>query len=233
MRYRLRHPATEAWVEKGVAACQLLSTMTSLHDLSSLGGNRRQDVVAVAPMRLLERVITLTGATHLVSVLNAHLMPATPASIEPSRHLKLAVSDHAEADGGSRHPWADSIERLLEFAEAWDRQRPLFIHCFSGLNRSTAAAYVVLCGLNPRTPETLIAHHLRQASDTAAPNRIMVAVGDQLLGRGGRMASALDVIGSGSPAAEGKPFILSTAFDSQSGGAQRPSTLIHRDIALD
>lgn len=207
--------------------------MSSLrdHPLYAEAGGR--GLLAVAPMRHIERVIGETGATHLVSVLNAHLLPATPAAIDPARHLKLAVSDHVESDGGSRHPLADSIERLLAFADRWDRHQPLLVHCFSGLNRSTAATYILLCAMNPATPETLIAHHLRQASDTAAPNRIMVAVGDQLLGRGGRMAAALDAIGGGSPAAEGKPFLLSTAFDARECAADPPESRPHPGIAIE
>lgn len=207
--------------------------MTALRDQPLYRQSRGQSLVAVAPLRHLGQVIEETGATHLVSVLNAHLLPPTPGQIHPSRHLRLAVSDHVEADGGSRHPLAESIERLLAFASAWDRSTPLLLHCFSGLNRSTAAAYILLCSMNPETPETLIAHHLRQASDTAAPNRIMVAVGDQLLGRGGRMAAALDVIGSGSPAAEGRPFLLSTAFDARSAAAQHAKRIAGHDITLD
>ncbi len=182
-------------------------------------------------MRHIERVIADTGATHLVSVLNAHLLPATPAAIDPARHLKLAVSDHVAEDGGSRHPLADSLEKLIAFAGRWDRETPLLVHCFSGLNRSTAAVYILMCAMNPNTPETLIAHHLRQSSDTAAPNRIMVAVADQLLGRGGRMAVALDSIGSGSPAAEGQPFLLSTIFDEPQPAARPPDRHMQTDIA--
>lgn len=172
-------------------------------------------LLAVAPMRRIEQVIAETGAKSLISILNAHLLPPTPAGIAPDRHLKLATNDHVDWDGASRHPMADSIERLIAFAASWNTAQPLLLHCFSGLNRSTAAAYILLCAMNPATPESLIAHHLRQASDTAAPNRIMVAIADRLLGRGGAMAAALDAIGPGSPAAEAVPFLLSTQFDSR------------------
>lgn len=205
--------------------------MTAHRDAPLFVETRGRSLLAVAPMRHIERVIADTGATHLVSVLNAHLLPATPAAIDPARHLKLAVSDHVAEDGGSRHPLADSLEKLIAFAGRWDRETPLLVHCFSGLNRSTAAVYILLCAMNPNTPETLIAHHLRQSSDTAAPNRIMVAVADQLLGRGGRMAVALDSIGSGSPAAEGQPFLLSTIFDEPQPAARPPDRHMQTDIA--
>lgn len=205
--------------------------MTSLRKSPLFAETNGRNLLAVAPMRHIERVIDETGAAHLVSVLNAHLLPATPSSIVPERHLKLAVSDYVAEDGGSRHPLADHIEKLIAFADRWDRETPLVVHCFSGLNRSTAAVYILMCALNPATPESLIAHHLRLASDTAAPNRIMVAVADQLLGRGGRMAIALDAIGSGSPAAEGRPFLLSTRFDTAPSKLKTPDRPTLSDIA--
>jgi predicted protein tyrosine phosphatase len=122
------------------------------------------------------------GASHLVSVLNAHLMPATPASIAPEHHLKISVSDMAATEAGARHPRAVHFARLVEFVRGWDRRAPLLIHCFAGLSRSPAAAYITLCALNPDTPELLLAHRLRQASESAAPNRLMAAVADQVLG---------------------------------------------------
>lgn len=207
--------------------------MMSLSQSAPFVSSRGRDLIAVAPLRLIGGVIAETGAADLVSVLNAHLLPQTPAGIAPDRHLKLAVSDQIEADGGSRHPFAATVEELMAFAGRWDRSTPLLIHCFSGLNRSTAAAYIVLCGLNPGTPETLIAHRLRQGSDTASPNRMMVAVADNLFGRGGNMVRALDAIGAGSPSAEGKPFLLPVALDARLPGAERHEHGEVHDIAVD
>lgn len=157
--------------------------------------------------------VRLLRPSHLVSIINAHLMPATPPMIAPERHLKIAVNDIAEMDAGARHPSSVHFERLIGFVRSWDRRSPLLIHCFAGLSRSPAAGYIALCALNPDTPELLVAHRLRQASETAAPHRLMVAVADQLLGRNGRLAAALDTIGPGSPAAEGRPFSVPVRFD--------------------
>lgn len=208
--------------------------MRPLRESPLFADGHRRNLVAVAPMRHVDRVVGEIGATHLVSVLNAHLMPATPAGIAPARHLKLAINDQPEADGGSRHPFSEQVEKLMEFAADWQKTpTPMPIHCFAGLSRSTAAAYILLCGLNPNTPETLVAHHLRQASDTATPNRIMVAIADHLLKRSGKMAAALDAIGTGSPAAEGNPFLLSIAFDARVSAAQEQISHQIHDIALD
>lgn len=106
------------------------------------------------------------------------------------------------------------IEDLIAFIRDWPQEAPMLIHCFSGLNRSPAAAYIALAALNPDVPETLIAYRLRAASETAAPNITMVGIADLVLARHGHLISAIELIGPGQPAAEGRPFTLSTSFAS-------------------
>ncbi|MGD8355534.1 MAG: tyrosine protein phosphatase, partial [Methyloceanibacter sp.] len=85
---------------------------------------------------------------------------------------------------------------------------PLLIHCWAGISRSTAGAFVVLCALNPHADEHSLARALRRASPTAYPNRRIVALADIVLGRNGRMSAAVDHIGRGLLAEEGKVFSL-------------------------
>lgn len=165
-------------------------------------------VLHVCPLRLVPKVIADTGARSLISVINAHLMPPTPSAIPPERHLKLAMSDADRVREGEPHPQAAQIVQLIAFARTWDRTSPMVIHCFSGLNRSTAAAFIIACALAPSSSEILIAHRLRLASETAAPHRMMIGLADRELQRGGRMYAAIESIGHGMPAAEGKPFAL-------------------------
>jgi predicted protein tyrosine phosphatase len=162
----------------------------------------------VCPLRLMPRVIAETGAQALVSVINSHLMPATQPGIAPEQHLKLAMSEADRAVPGQPHPHLPLIEQLIAKARSWDQRAPLVVHCFSGLNRSPAAAFIIMCARNPEVPEVLFAHRLRMASESAAPTRHMVVMADQLLSRGGRMTDAIDAIGYGQPAAEGRPFAL-------------------------
>ena len=44
--------------------------------------------IAVCPLRRLDETIAATGARHVISVVNSHLMPPTPYLIEPARHLR-------------------------------------------------------------------------------------------------------------------------------------------------
>lgn len=170
------------------------------------------DRIVVCPLRLMPALVDETGARDVVSVVNPHLMPPTPRAIAPGHHLKLALSDHGDPLAGERHPAVQPVGELIAFARTWGRAHPLIVHCFSGLTRSTAAAFIILAALNEDVPPPLIALRLRESSDTAAPNRVMVAVADQILGRKGAMIGAIEVIGFGQPAAEGRPFTMPATF---------------------
>ena len=73
----------------------------------------------------------------------------------------------------------------------------MVVHCWAGISRSTAAAFTSLCAINPDAPEELIAQRLREASLTAYPNRLMVRLADDALGRHGRMVHAVERMGRG------------------------------------
>ncbi len=98
---------------------------------------------------------------------------------------------------------------LLEFLRQWERRRPLVIHCYAGVSRSTAAAFVALCALTSRD-EIEIAENLRLISPTATPNRRLVALADEILSRQGRMVAAIDSIGRGAECFEGEVFWMET-----------------------
>jgi predicted protein tyrosine phosphatase len=105
-------------------------------------------------------------------------------------------------------PEAAHLDEFLAFVRAWDRKSPMLIHCFAGVSRSTAAAYIAACVLAPDRDEFAIARALRAASPTASPNVRLVALADDALGRGGRMNEAIAEIGRGQECSEGEPFTL-------------------------
>jgi predicted protein tyrosine phosphatase len=82
------------------------------------------------------------------------------------------------------------------------------IHCWAGISRSTAAAFISLCALNPEADELRLAQALREASPTAHPNRRLVRLGDTVLQRSGRMIEAVESIGPGEFAEEALVFTL-------------------------
>jgi len=82
------------------------------------------------------------------------------------------------------------------------------VHCYAGISRSTAAAFISACVLNPERNEAEIAARLRAASQTAYPNRRLIALADRHLDRKGRMVAAVEGMGFGTGAYEAVPFAL-------------------------
>jgi predicted protein tyrosine phosphatase len=162
--------------------------------------------VHVCALRHIPEVMARTGASHLISAINADLAPATPVGLAVDRHLKLDMHDIIEMQPGATAPAEEHVGQLIEFVQSWDRQAPLLIHCYAGLSRSTASAFITLCALNPQAPEKSIALALRRASDTAVPNRRFVGLADAFLNREGRMLAALDCMGPNRIAVECVPF---------------------------
>ena len=101
-----------------------------------------------------------------------------------------------------------NVEQVLAFVRGWDRAAPMVVHCYAGISRSTAGAYVAACALNPKRDEMQIAWDIRRASRTAQPNARIVSIADRLLKRDGRMVRAIEAIGVADPATEGHPFRL-------------------------
>src|SRR6185312_10381468 len=97
---------------------------------------------------------------------------------------------------------------LLEFGRDWNASAPMLVHCWAGISRSTAAAFILACDRAGAGSETALAQTLRARAAHAAPNRLMVQIGDDLLGRRGKMVDAVDAIGRGAIATEGVRFEL-------------------------
>jgi len=129
-------------------------------------------------------------------------------TITTENHLHLEMNDIAEVQSGMTLPGEVHVRSLLDFAYGWDRARPLVIHCYAGISRSTAAAYIITAALRPERDVKELAATLRWLSPSATPNPRLIAVADVLLGRQGRMVEAIKSIGRGADAFEGTPFEL-------------------------
>ncbi|HKA65324.1 MAG TPA: tyrosine protein phosphatase [Methyloceanibacter sp.] len=167
------------------------------------------DTILVSPLSLVETTIEDAQVSHLVTLINGETLVPTPPSIPPDRHLRLDMNDICEPITGLVLPCEEHVADLVQFALDWDRRAPLLIHCWAGISRSTAAAFISLCALNPDADELGLARALREASPTAYPNRKLVALGDEVLTRQGRMIAAVEKIGRGEIAEEGQVFGLS------------------------
>lgn len=164
--------------------------------------------IHVCSMFRVADVATASGARTLVSLINGDIQVPRPAAIPPARHLLVGISDITAEMEGQVLASEAHVAALLDFVRLWDREAPLLIHCFAGVSRSTAAAYVSACALSPQLCEDELAQRLRRASPTATPNARLVALGDKMLGREGRMVEAIERIGRGADCIEGEPFAI-------------------------
>jgi predicted protein tyrosine phosphatase len=168
-------------------------------------------MIHVCSLARLNDTVDQTGARHIVTLLRLVDRVQRPTHIAPENHLVLAVDDITMPMDGYTAPAHDHVQRLIDFVGAWDRSSPMVIHCFAGISRSTAGAFVAACALNPQRDEMQIAWDIRRASPTAQPNSRIVSIADRLLKRDGRMVRAIDAIGFGDAASEGHPFRLDIA----------------------
>jgi len=166
------------------------------------------EIIYVGPLSAVASTVRASGVGYLVTLINDQTMIETPGSIEPRRHLRLAMNDISEPQPGLVPPDDFHVQELIDFVAGWNRQLPMLIHCWAGISRSTAAAYIALCALNPGTDETHIAQTLRTASPTATPNKRLVLLADGLLSRDGRMTRAVEGIGRGESTLEAAVFQL-------------------------
>jgi len=164
--------------------------------------------IHVCSLAKVPETLRSTGARTLITLINWETEVTRPPEIAPERHLHVAVSDIVEEVEGHILPSDSHVSELLAFVREWDRADPLLIHCWAGVSRSTAAAFIAACALSPESDEREIAQAIRQKSPTATPNARLVAVADAILGRGGRMADAVREIGRGYECDEGVPFAL-------------------------
>ena len=165
-------------------------------------------MIHVCSLARLHETVRQTGALHIVSLLKDTDRVERPNHIRESNHLVLGMDDITSPMDGYVIPCEEHVGRLISFVRGWDRARPLVMHCYAGISRSTAGAYVAACALNTEHSELRIAQKLRTASATATPNARIVSLADRLLGREGRMVAAIESIGRGLIAYEAVPFRL-------------------------
>ncbi|HEV3184220.1 MAG TPA: protein tyrosine phosphatase [Xanthobacteraceae bacterium] len=168
-------------------------------------------MIHVCSLARLHATVEETGARRVVTLMRDVELVRRPPTIADADHLRLRLDDISEPIDGYTVPAEEHIAELLTFVRRWDRAAPLVMHCYAGVSRSTAGAFVSVCALNPKRAEADIARDIRRLSPTATPNIRIVALADQMLGRNGRMVTAIEAIGRGVECYEGHPFRLDLA----------------------
>jgi predicted protein tyrosine phosphatase len=165
-------------------------------------------MIHVCSLSRLYETVEETGAGHVVTLLKDTDRVERPPTVDAANHLILGMDDITAPMDGYVIPCDEHVARLIDFVRGWNRAKPMVVHCYAGISRSTAGAFVAACALNPARDELAIAQALRRASATATPNIRIVSLADRMLARDGRMVAAIDSIGRGLMAFEADPFRL-------------------------
>jgi predicted protein tyrosine phosphatase len=169
--------------------------------------------IFVTPLSQVEPAIRRYKPSHMMTLLSPGHMIETPEGVDVTRHLKLGLNDVTTTDLAEDPPNAAHVERLIEFGRSWDAKSPMLIHCWAGISRSMAAAYILLCDRFGPLHEKEIAMAMRARAPHAYPNPLLVELADKALGRGGRMIAGAKSIGRGIIVAEGEIVELPLTAD--------------------
>src|SRR5262249_36441866 len=126
-------------------------------------------MIHVCSLARLHETVESTAARHVVTLLKDTDRVERPRGIVATNHLILSMDDITVPMDGYTLPCDEHVSALIAFVRGWDRAKPLVVHCYAGISRSTAGAYVAACALNPRRHGLAIARGLRRASAAAAP----------------------------------------------------------------
>ncbi len=168
--------------------------------------------ILICPLSCIEAVVAEHRPSHMITLLDPEHRIETPLGLAPERHLRLGIWDIANPAPGMAPAAPEIVEKILAFGAGWDASRPLLVHCWAGISRSTATAFMLACARNPSAEEFEIARRLRRAAPHANPNRRLVSLADEALGRGGRMIEAVEAMGESDLAIMGRPVELPARF---------------------
>jgi predicted protein tyrosine phosphatase len=165
--------------------------------------------IVVAPLARIAEMAVRHRAVEMISLMAKEQSFHRPAVIQAHRHLLLNMNDITfKGTGNLVAPDEKHVRGIIDFADSWDQTAPLLVHCWMGVSRSPAAALVAALSLVPDQDEVALAQRLRVASPFATPNMRIIEIGDEILGRKGRLIAAVKGIGRGADADGNAPFVL-------------------------
>src|SRR5690606_15403203 len=134
--------------------------------------------ILVCPLSRAPAIAREHKPSHIVSLLDPGATFPVIDDHADERHLRIAAHDIASEMEGLDAVCDRRMRRILDFVSSWPREAPILIHCYAGISRSTATAFITACAHAPSRDEEEIARALRAASPTATPNRRFIALAD-------------------------------------------------------
>jgi predicted protein tyrosine phosphatase len=136
------------------------------------------------------------NVTHVLSILDPDWPePEAFSAYDPHHRITLRFHDVIEPGPGYVLPAREHVEAILEFgrsmtSDSGEDTSHLLVHCHMGISRSTAAMAILMAQSQPETEEWIFSR-LFELRPQAWPNSLMIEFADDLLGRRGRLVTAL------------------------------------------
>jgi predicted protein tyrosine phosphatase len=138
------------------------------------------------------------GVTHVLSILDPDA-PEPPVFGSYGEHsrVELRFNDVIEELPDRVVPGAQQVQEILALGRDLAASPPgdahLLVHCHAGVSRSTAAMALVLAQACPDRSGVEIMNEVLRIRSRAWPNLRIVELGDNFLGRGGDLTSAVPI----------------------------------------
>ena len=160
--------------------------------------NRLPFSLAICGLSELPTVVERQRPTHVISITDPNDEPLDfPEAVAV---LRLAFWDVHVIDGmvarklsphdSDAYPSAVHALAILDFGRQVPAEARVLVHCWAGVSRSSAAAYLLCCQAIPGD-EWSAFQLIKVLRPQAQPNPLLVRFADKLLGAEGRMAACL------------------------------------------
>ena len=153
----------------------------------------------ILPRYKLSEAKTFYDCDHVISVFEkTDKGDPTPEGVDPINHKKYFFDDvWGDIIDGIRGPTEEDIKTILSMYPTKlpdSDDSSIFLHCFAGVSRSPAIAYMLHCKeYGPGREEQAIERTAASAPYRGIhPNPTMVAMADKILERNGKMTEALE-----------------------------------------
>src|ERR1700733_15032596 len=100
-------------------------------------------MIYVSPLSALNGITTRLQSYDLLTLLSPGHPETDWSAFACERHVRLAFHDILEPMPGLILPDRGTMQAILAFGRHHENQRPLLIHCWAGISRSSAAAFVI------------------------------------------------------------------------------------------
>lgn len=159
--------------------------------------------IVVGPKAECHEAKSKHNCDHIISIQDAIDQPThTPAGVKNHFHIYFDDLDvPVETRRSTRysgiertlHPTKKDVSRILNFSRKLPTNTRLYVHCWAGVSRSTAATFAIFCDrLGPgREDEAMQKTHEAAVYKGIWPNKLMVQYADELLAREGRAIAAV------------------------------------------